>query len=626
MKELSFTLFKNQELLSILVTILCAGFFLFGLFYFLPFQKNRKKEFFSITFLICAYAILSFWNLGTTHFPKTWWQPQSDHESIIFEITDETTKFDTLYILGGGGDNNALETGYQVGLNNLEVYGSDDLENWTLLATLNNQSQYLSWITSSGTWDFRYISMNVPSFKTVIHEFGIKEEGNDQFLNLSLYEYSNPENSYSPLAIIDEQATIPFTPTSYNSSYFDEIYHARNAWEIANNQDMYASVHPLLGTTLMSFGIRIFGMNPLGWRFMGALFGVLILPLFYLLAKALFKKWSTAFFCTSLLAADFMLISTSRIGTLEPFSIFFILLMTYFMVLYLQTPLTKNFKKQLFYLALCGISMGLAISTKWTGVYAAIGLAILFFTHFFYQAKFLTKDNSVLTADQLEIKENFKTNGWKIILWCIMFFIIIPFLIYCFSFYFTRVWKNDTWSINNVINHSIGMYNYHATLNATHPFQSTWYQWIFDIRPIWYFIQREANDVAYSISCFNNPLISWVGIISVVFTFVVTLKTKSINGFIIIVSYLAALIPWMLVDRCVFAYHYYPALPFLILAIGFASNKLEKKYPKARIVSLSFLVLVWIVFLLFLPALTGAATTSSYLRFLQWLPSWSFGG
>ena len=50
--------------------------------------------------------------------------------------------------------------------------------------------------------------------------------------------------------IIDEQDKVPLVPTYYEQSYFDEVYHARNAWEIANGQRMYATVHPLFGTNL----------------------------------------------------------------------------------------------------------------------------------------------------------------------------------------------------------------------------------------------------------------------------------------------------------------------------------------------------------------------------------------
>ncbi len=625
MKNLSLTLFQNEEFLILLISCILVTLFLFLIFNYAPLSTKKKRlEIFSVTLVTIIYAILSLWRLGSFSLPETWWQPQENNESIIFEIIEEDPSFDAIYAIGGEGDNNALKKGYQVWFNHLEIYGSNDLKEWTLLTTLNNRSDYLSWIVTKGEWSYRFISLSVPSFRTVVNEIGLKQSGTDQFLTLSLMEYSNKSNSYSPTAIIDEQDIIPVYPTAYDSTYFDEIYHARNAWEIANNQDMYASVHPLLGTTIISLGIKAFGMNPFGWRIMGALFGIFILPLFYLLAKDLFENHTLALFGTSLLAADFMLITTSRIGTLEPFSIFFILLMTFFMVRYCKLSFNDPLKKQLLYLALSGISMGLAISVKWTGVYAAVGLAILFFTHFIKQTLLYHKEKKLGLPSSTSIL-NYEQRWWKIILWCCIFFILVPLLIYSFSFLPTKVWKGDEWSFINVFNHSVKMFEYHSNLTATHPFQSTWNEWIFNIKPIWYYIGSSENAV-HTISCFNNPLISWVGFGSLILTILSVLITKSNQGWTILVCYFAALAPWMLVDRCVFAYHYYPALPFLILAIVYCFSILYKKFPQMKSIALLYITLVWFIYIIFLPVLTGWGTTRSYIQFLEWLPTWSFGG
>lgn len=623
MKELSLSLFKNQELLSIFLACVLAGLIVWSMFKFTSLKK--KKNLLGITLVICFYTIISFWNLGTTNFPITWWQAQADNEKIVFEVTGDITSFERIYILGGGGDNNALSDGYQVWFNDLEIYGSNDNNQWELLGKPSNTSNYMSWIVLEGQWNYRYISLEIPSFRTVVHELGLKESGTENFLPLSLLEYSNQENSYSPTAMIDEQKTIPTVPTAFHSSYFDEIYHARNAWEIANGQIMYSSVHPLLGTSLMALGIKIFGMNPLGWRFMGALFGVLIIILFYLLAKLLFKKEKIALFSTILLACDFMVITTSRIGTLEPFSIFFILLMTYFMVHYIQTNSETPLEKKFSFLALSGISMGLAIATKWTGAYAAIALAILFFTHLFLETKatlkqIKSKENSTL------LKKNLQTELLLILFWCVIFFVAIPFLIYTLSFTWTKVWRYDAWSMKNVINHSIGMFNYHSSSTATHPFQSNWYYWLFDIKPIWYFVKRTSTELTYSISCFNNPLISWGGVLSILFTSFMAWKEKSKTAFIILVGYFAALVPWMFITRSVFAYHYYPAIPFLVLSIGYMFSKLSEKSKLGKNIALIYLGLVVFIFILFLPATAGFGTTSGFLKFLQFLPSWYLGG
>ena len=89
----------------------------------------------------------------------------------------------------------------------------------------------------------------------------------------------------------------------------------------------YENTHPTLGKLIISVGIRIFGMNPFGWRFMGTLFGVLMLPALYHFLKRLF---GSTFLCTAgtvLFAFDFMHYVQTRIATIDTYAVFFIILM-----------------------------------------------------------------------------------------------------------------------------------------------------------------------------------------------------------------------------------------------------------------------------------------------------------
>lgn len=624
MNEISLKLFSNAQLIPIVLTCVLVSI---GIcLCFKAARKSFKSDLFAMVLITSLYAVVSIWQIGSFSAPTTWWQPQQDNEFITFEITEENPAFDGVYIIGGEGNNNALISGYQIGLKNLQILGSNDNLKWDTVAELSNGS-FMDWEVVRGDWNYRYVSLVSQDLTMVVNEFGLKKAGENSFLTLTPFVNSNPTNPYNATNVIDEQDTLVVTPTYMNGTYFDEIYHPRNAWEIANNQDMYASVHPLLGTSIIAVGIKIFGMNPFGWRIMGALFGIMILPLFYLLTKKLFNNRFLSTLGTALFASDFMLITTSRIGTLEPFSIFFILLMTYFMVCYIKSDFIKTpLKKQFLYLAASGITMGIACSVKWTGCYAAVGLAILFFTHFIYYTNKYLKLKKSEDIEDIEYVKVYRSKAIKIILWCCLFFVLVPAIIYACSFIPTRVWKNDSWSIANVIKHSVGMYDYHANLEATHPYQSVWWQWLFDIRPIWYYSNNFNNGTMQTISCFNNPLISLAGVFSIVVTAINTYKTKSQTGFIILVGYFSALLPWVLVDRCIFAYHYYPSIPFLILAIVYTAKLIMDKYTNGKKIVLIYAACCILLFIIFMPVLTGFTTNTQYVRLLQWLPSWYFGG
>ena len=78
--------------------------------------------------------------------------------------------------------------------------------------------------------------------------------------------------------------------------------------------------HPPLGKGIIALGIRLFGFNPFGWRIMGALFGIAMLPLLYVFSKHIFKRTRYAAFATVLFAADNMPVSYTHL--IAPRSVF----------------------------------------------------------------------------------------------------------------------------------------------------------------------------------------------------------------------------------------------------------------------------------------------------------------
>ena len=175
-------------------------------------------------------------------------------------------------------------------------------------------------------------------------------------------------------ALCDEPDTVPARQELENSTYFDEIYHARTAWEHLHSLWPYEISHPPLGKELMSLGILLFGMNPFGWRFMGTLFGALMLPVMYVFLKKLFGgRWVPAL-GTLVFASDFMHFTQTRIATIDTYGVFFILLMYLFFYCWLSDG-------SRWALALSGLSFGLGAASKWTAVYAGAGLGLLWLLH-----------------------------------------------------------------------------------------------------------------------------------------------------------------------------------------------------------------------------------------------------
>ncbi|WP_449136917.1 phospholipid carrier-dependent glycosyltransferase [Solobacterium moorei] len=614
MQKLSLLFFSNSEFL----TLLCLTLLILGIGYFLYHLKFFKAEkhhyLLSLTLLTIIYAVISFWQLGSTTFPTTTWQPAVEKQEIVLNF-GKIEKFDAIYTIYGEGDNNSNPQSYQIGTQDIHLFGSNDLQQWQEITVLKQGNIY-TYTIQEGYWEYQYIKLVTTNKNNSLTEIGFRNLAHSNFLPVTILQDEYKNTKYPAKMLIDEQDKLVLSPTYYNQAYFDEIYHVRNAWEIANKQYMYASVHPLLGTNIIALSIHLFGMHPFAWRLPGAIASVLMLPVLYGILKHLLKRDYLSLIGSFLLAADFMHITTARIATLEPFSILFILCSFYWMLKYCRSNFyTLPMWKGILYLFLSGIFMGLSIATKWTGCYAAIGLAIMLFTNWIQRFLEYKKDK--------ETHQQFFKILLTTMLSCILFFIIIPIVIYCISYIPDKIFRNEPWTIANVWKQAQQMYHYHVNLNATHPYQSTWFQWILDLRPMWYYVGIKGN-VFHTISCFSNPLLTWIGLPAILFTTYRTLCKKDIVGWYIVVGYFSGLLPWIIyVQRIVFAYHFYPTSLFTIIAIVYCINLLNNR--KMSIVVPAYLAAYLALFILFLPVITGFGTSQQFARFLAWLPGWYFG-
>ena len=216
-----------------------------------------------------------------------------------------------------------------------------------------------------------------------------------------------------------------------HSSYFDEIYHPRTALEHLNNVYPYEVSHPPLGKLIISLGILMFGMTPFGWRFMGTLFGVLMLPVLYVFLKNLFGKTPVALCGTCLFAFDFMHLVQTRIATIDTYGVFFILVSYYFMYRWLTVPAGTLLRKSVPSLFLCGLFWGIGCASKWTVVYAGAGLALLWLLGLIFKGRewrqLAVRENSMGLHSSLP---RFGTHVAGTIALSVVFFILIPVCIY----------------------------------------------------------------------------------------------------------------------------------------------------------------------------------------------------
>ncbi|MEX1307200.1 MAG: phospholipid carrier-dependent glycosyltransferase [Eubacteriales bacterium] len=596
-------------------------------------SRINKHDRLIIILLTLVYAIIAFINLGDFKIVDSAWQPKVAGETVIFEL-EESTRVDMIKYYFGLGSTKMHITASEDGETYYEVPRDSD-EDGQFVVDFNGFKIY-SWQFVKSGFNAKYIAIEFSKENVDVRELGFIGDGGNVLPVKSIS--SNVSGAEELAPIIDEQYMIPDETSYMSSMYFDEIYHARTALEMIEHRNIYEITHPPLGKILISIGIRIFGMTPFGWRFMGTLAGIFMIPLMYVLSKRITKRTLFASIATVLLTFDFMHFAQTRISTIDSYSVIFILLMFLFMYDYTS----MNFNRDKLYktfvpLGLTGIFFGLGAATKWLCLYAGAGLAVIFFYTLFlryreYEAAKLRLEDNTAGKHEKYYKSVVSTFYYKLfltLLFCVIMFIIIPAIIYYLSYIpYMRI-ENHPYDFHAIMKNQSYMWNYHAHLTVAkpHPFSSKWYTWFLDIRPVYFFQGTGyAEGTLSSLSSFGNPIIWWALIPSAVGLIILRANhgklARGLNYSI--VAGLSNIVPWIFISRETYIYHYFATVPFMILVVTFALKYLFERTKYGKYFVLGFLVLVVVAFIMFYPFITGITTTKVYANAMRWLDTWPF--
>ena len=580
-------------------------------------SRFYRRDWAALLLVTLAYACFAFSHLGDTQTALTSWTPQQG-ESVVLEADGECA---TLTYLPGIAPDSAHYAA-RVGVN-IQVETSQDGETWTDCGTLTDGSVF-AWKQYQLSTPGRYVRLTALDGSVTLNEASL-------FYTGTRVQATVLSRDPAAQALVDEQQVVPAYTTYENSTYFDEIYHARTAYEHILGLEPYENTHPTLGKLIISLGIRIFGMNPFGWRFTGALFGVLMLPVLYHLLKQLFGRTRLCTAGTLLFAFDFMHFTQTRIATIDTYAVFFLLLMYDAMLVFLRRDLLRDsWKKLLPPLLACGVFTGLGIAAKWTAAYGALGLAALFF------GKLLFTYWDARRRGEETVPLLMKCG--KLCAWCCLFFLALPFGIYFGAFLPITTLSHNAGNLWGAFwNYQVTMFRYHSTLEATHSFASPWYEWPLDIRPIWYFA-GDTQEGYSTISAFGNPLLWWAGIPALGAAACLWWKERFRWAGLVLAGFLSVYLPWVLVPRLTFIYHYFTAVPFLVVALCGVFSLLYQRGGFARqltfpggiqcsgatLLLAAFTAACLLLFAVYFPVLSGSPTTRDYANALELFETWYF--
>lgn len=364
----------------------------------------------------------------------------------------------------------------------------------------------------------------------------------------------------------------------YPEAYvFDEVYHGFTAVEYTKGNHLawdpwatppknvaYEWTHPPLAKEIMALSLISFNTTDFwGWRIPGVILGTANIYLIFLLAQKLFNRKRLSLLAAFFYSIDGLSFVQSRTGMNDTYLVFFIL-----------ASLLLLLHKKAFLAAVC---FGLALASKWAAIY--FGLPILYLC--IWQKSFRT----------------------------LVLFAVIPILVYLCSYlpYFIQHYSWDQF-----LTLQQQMYTYHTHLKATHDYASPWWSWPLNLNPVWYFVAYSPNHSVGNIFASGNPILFLLGFLAILMTIFDTFSQKSKALGLILIGYLAFILPWALSPRIMFLYHYTPCLPFLSLALAYQVHKLD---------TLNTQKLFWIIlgltlagFIFIYPFLVGIPVPKQYLN------------
>ncbi len=570
----------------------------------------RPLDFVFVILLTLIAAITAFTDLGDRTAPQTFWKPDKAGEAFVADFGKVRT-IDRINLYEGPGAKGETK-----------IESSKDGQTWELYLKVEHKTnRVFTWKLDEKTVDARYMRFTTVSRGYRLYEAAFFTKGVS--VPVPVQEIQPGSNASvtsegSGMEVFDEQQWAPYRPDYRNGMYFDEIYHGRTAYEFIELIEPYENTHPPLGKVILAIGVKMFDMTPYGWRFMAALAGTLMVPIFYAAARGMFQRTRYAFLATLLLVLEGFHLVHSRMSNVDIIGVTFTILMFYMMHRYGETAWRNGgFKKGIGYLALSGLFFGAAAAVKWNYLYGGGGLAILLLFALIRRWREARSDGDFDIARRIILT----------LMACVILFAAVPVGVYTASYapYLKATKVED--SYKNLWQYQKNMYHYHKGVKEKHPYASKWYTWPGMVRPVWYYGGKdlEKGD-AQSIAAIGNPAVWWGGLLAMLAAWWLGWRRRDRIVLTLTIAYLSFYVPWMVAPRSItFLYHYFPMVPLLILFIVWMFRWLEERYRSSRLITFAFVCVAAVLFVWFYPIYTGITISRAWMNVaIRWLPSWGF--
>ena len=390
--------------------------------------------------------------------------------------------------------------------------------------------------------------------------------------------------------------------------YFDEVHYVKAARILLTLAHPQNAEHPLVGKEILAAGLWLFGDDARGWRVFPTLFGTAGLFAF---SRALWLASGRRFATiagTLLLATNFMWFMISRIAMLDVFMAAFCMGAMWMLAGAVRFPGKARPR-----LVAAGILMGLSLGSKWNVVPALIlpGLAFLVMRAVQHRGQFMLATQGA-PVPGISLAEAGLWLG------------TLPLLVYFASFaptFFYAARPVDPW---HLIEYQQYMLKLQDSVVKPHPYQSVWWQWVLDIRSIW-FLYQNIDGAQRGVVMIGNPFTMWAGLPAVLWCLWAGIWRARRDALAAALFYFACLIMWIVNGKPIqFYYHYLLPGAYLAACLGLALDHIWRRDDRWRWIAPGSLAVAVGLFAWFFPIISAAKLCCGRKSFewWMWLPTW----
>ncbi|MCG7209904.1 MULTISPECIES: dolichyl-phosphate-mannose--protein mannosyltransferase [Streptomyces] len=478
---------------------------------------------------------------------------------------------------------------------------------------------------------------------------------------------------------------------------FDETYYAKDAWALVHrgfevNWDKNANdlilqsnghltipadaayvVHPPVGKYVIGLGELLFGFDPFGWRFMTALLGTLSVLLLCRIGRRMFRSTFLGCLAGALMAVDGLHFVMSRTSLLDGVLMFFVLAAFGCLVVdrdkaraRLAAALPADADGRVrpdadvgdgFRFGLrpwrwaAGLLLGLAIGTKWNGLYILAAFCVMALLWDVGARKVagaarpyravLAHDTGITFLATVPVAIAVYLTSW--IGW-----ILSPT---DGSGGYFRNWaatdgKGGHWTflpdwLRSLWHYEHEVYLFHVGLSSPHTYMSNPWSWLVLGRPVSYYYESPSPGVdgcpsdagekcAREVLAIGTPLLWWAACFAIAYVLWRWAFRRDWRAGAIACGIAAGYLPWfMYQERTIFLFYAVVFVPFLCLAVAMMIGAIigppgstdTRRLVGASGAGVLVLLIAW-NFIYFWPLYTGTAIPIDSWRSRMWLDTW----